>query len=378
MVMAIMLSIVLLGAWLGMMHPKQWQAARGQHTQQVLAQAKQALLAYATQTLGTTQCQLNCPRPGDLPCPDMNNDGVAESSCATAVSRLGRLPWRTLGTGDLRDASGERLWYALSNRYKNNPRVLPLNVDSAGEITLRQLGTTTYDATQGQGVVALVIAPMSVILREDGFQQTRDAEQLNQANAFLDSLQGEDNAQFADATLNGFISAPANAQFNDALLPITASEMHMVMQSLVLAQIKQALLACGEPCASVGWLRLASVQDSTCLGGSSLPANACQASQGSTGRMPLSTSLAQTNRAVAWLFEGNAQHRWFQQNAWREHVFAQVRPQSVTIFVAGEANNGQMRNTAQQKTQLNQYLSDTEGKFSVNKPNDIQWTFTLK
>jgi hypothetical protein len=373
-----MLSMLLLGAWLGMMHPKQWQAARSQHTQQVLAQAKQALLAYATQTLGATQCQLNCPRPGDLPCPDMNNDGVAENSCSSASSRLGRLPWRTLGTGDLRDASGERLWYALSNRYKNNPRLLPLNVDSPGEITLRLMGTTTYDASQGQGVVALMIAPMSVILREDGLQQTRGAEQDNQANAFLDSWQGEDNAQFVDASQNGFISAPASAQFNDALLPITASEMHVVMQSLVLAQIKQAILACGQACATVGWLRPASVQDSTCLGATSLASNACQASQDGMGRMPLSTALAQANSAVAWLFEGSAQHRWFQQNAWRELVLAQVRPQSVTITVAGEASKGQVRNTTQQKTQLNQYVSDPEGKLSVSKGKDIQWTYALK
>ena len=89
-----------------------------QKTLASLALAQQALLAYAAQPLGTTQCEMNCPRPGDLPCPDRNNDGEAESSCST-TSRLGRLPWKTLGTGDLRDGSGERLWYAVSERYKN-------------------------------------------------------------------------------------------------------------------------------------------------------------------------------------------------------------------------------------------------------------------
>lgn len=375
MVMAVMLSVVLLGVWLTMMHPKQWQALRTEHTQQGLAQAKQALLAYATQSLGTTPCQLNCPRPGDLPCPDLNNDGVAESSCTSASARLGRLPWKTLGLGDIRDASGERYWYSLSNRYKNNPRVLPLNVDSAGEISLKQAGFLA-DATQGNGVVAVVIAPMFPLQLEDGVQQTRDDTTINQPSAYLDKLADEDNAQFVDASTNGFVAGASGANFNDVLLAISARDMHTAMQAQVLGNIKQAIRDCGIECSAKSWWRLASPQDVSCLGFGSLPNGACSPADVSLGRLPVSSAMTQNKSNLAFLFEGSAQHRWFQQNGWRELVFAQLGAQSVTITVAGEMNQGQQRNTVEQKTQSNQYLSDTQGQpFTTN---NMQWTYTLK
>ena len=65
---------------------------------QALATAREALLAYATsrpidETVG----------PGYLPCPDLDDDGWAESTCGSMTGetgqwqRLGRLPWKTLG-----------------------------------------------------------------------------------------------------------------------------------------------------------------------------------------------------------------------------------------------------------------------------------------
>lgn len=132
-----------------------------------LALAQQALLAYAQQPLGVTQCESNCPRPGDLPCPDRNNDGIAETSCSN-TTRLGRLPWKTLGIGDVRDGSGERLWYAVSERYKNNPRILPLNLDTSGTWSMLSAEGVLWDATQGDGLVAVLIAPMQPLVREDG------------------------------------------------------------------------------------------------------------------------------------------------------------------------------------------------------------------
>ena len=62
--------------------------------------------------------------PGYLPCPDTDGDGWAEATCGSLdgasgqASRLGLLPWKTLGLPDLRDGYGERLWYAVSSKYK--------------------------------------------------------------------------------------------------------------------------------------------------------------------------------------------------------------------------------------------------------------------
>ncbi len=56
--------------------------------------------------------------------------------------RLGRLPWKTLGLPDLRDAFGERLWYAVSSKHKGllNCTVSPACLDMGPEAAL---GTIT-------------------------------------------------------------------------------------------------------------------------------------------------------------------------------------------------------------------------------------------
>jgi len=47
-----------------------------------------------------------------LPCPDTNNDGVAETTCGTGAPVSGRLPWITLGLGAV-DTWGHRLRYVV-------------------------------------------------------------------------------------------------------------------------------------------------------------------------------------------------------------------------------------------------------------------------
>src|SRR3954467_875417 len=93
--------------------------ARDQATERALAQAREALIAYAVDR------PINAAvGPGYLPCPDLDGDGWAESTCGSLdgtsgqATRLGLLPWKTLGLPSLRDGSGERLWYAVSTKYK--------------------------------------------------------------------------------------------------------------------------------------------------------------------------------------------------------------------------------------------------------------------
>jgi len=98
--------------------------------------------------------------PGSLPCPDsitnipgtnIPNDGIADLLSGTACpSYIGRLPWKTLGISDLRDGSGERLWYALSPEYRDTPH--SLNSETTGSIWL----TGTMPASN---LVAIVFAP---------------------------------------------------------------------------------------------------------------------------------------------------------------------------------------------------------------------------
>jgi hypothetical protein len=124
--------------------------------QEVLAQAKEALLAYVAVSDGTTASMLNSK--ARLPCPDRIGDGVAGiGNCgATGETVVGLLPWSTLGLPPLRDADGECLWYAVSGDFKNATSATNVvNADSTGMIKVvdeagRDLATE---------LVAVVFAP---------------------------------------------------------------------------------------------------------------------------------------------------------------------------------------------------------------------------
>src|SRR5438105_5032007 len=165
-------------------------AQRDRLTDRALAEAREALLAYAADRA------INAiVGPGYLPCPDLDDDGWAESTCGSLdgtsgqAQRLGRLPWKTLGLPDLRDGYGERLWYAVSSKYKGllncgvSRACLDLSPDSAlGTITVRDAsGVVLHDGTVAEsyranegGAVAVVFAPGAPLARADGTPQVRD------------------------------------------------------------------------------------------------------------------------------------------------------------------------------------------------------------
>jgi hypothetical protein len=173
--------------------------------------------------------------------------------------RLGRLPWKTLGLPDVRDAFGERLWYAVSSKHKGllnctvSPACLDMSPEAAlGTITVRSpSGSLVHDGTSASlyapgagGAVAVVIAPGPPLARwaaggAPGAAQVRTCEggscnaaghcltnpptltpKCNPEN-YLDRAPGaafadEDNARFVDrndaagraANGDGFIQGP--------------------------------------------------------------------------------------------------------------------------------------------------------------------------
>jgi type II secretory pathway pseudopilin PulG len=323
-------------------------------TQQALTAAKQALLAYATEEITADRrappllrcdivdgkvpkncsCENNCIRPGDLPCPDLNNDGEAETACSSAASRLGRLPWKTLGVGDIRDGAGERLWYAVSNRYKNNPRLLPLNSETIGTVSLRNAtGAVINNGLATSGLVAVIVSPGQPLTRSDGLVQSRSVANQNNSMHYLDVAFGEDNADFDDVTTNGFILGPVkvmqNNQMvtlsNDIVLPITRDEINAVMEPRVLIEVAQAINyfnsvngANPDP---------ADLADVTCLNNPIINdnSNANCASDPSVmlGRLPAGENATAPSIDI-WasidansILRGESDHNWFQQNGWR-------------------------------------------------------------
>ena len=223
---------------------------RQKRTVAALAQAKEALIAYVAANPDLSGKK----RPGDFPCPAMDEgwsppvvDSCGNSSGTTGQEkRLGRLPWKKLGLPPLRDGSGELLWYAVSNNFKNNTRIPKLDSTTSGTITVRDSsGHLLYGATPGSGVVAVIIAPGAPITRQDGAVQVRppDAGVKN----YLDVALGEDNADFIDReSSNGFIHGPVrdannNILLNDQLIAITVEDVMPALKKRVAYEVRVCL-----------------------------------------------------------------------------------------------------------------------------------------
>lgn len=414
--LAFILALVVTGYILYSQNSIQLKIAQKNKTNQALAMAKQALLAYSAEVItgaingALLTCNNNCPRPGDLPCPDIDNDGSADPPCAATTA--GRLPWKTMGLGDIRDGSGERLWYAVSNQYKNNPRILPLNSDSLGTISYRNnIGNMIYNATTRSGLAAVVISPGATLTRLDNVIQNRTAAFENVANNYLDIAIGEDNADFIDGTTNGFISGEIEIGnqkiLNDTILPITSAEVNTVMETRVLTEVMQAILYNFCPgranfksrtCISLLGSGIndylpdpAAITDNTCLGNGYITNSDCSSNAGiSIGRIPIggNTSPALNagweNQNFNSILQGKSLNNWFQQNAWRELIFYAVAPactqptknctgvgyltlnksltpgnnKRVILIAGGPALIGQVRLTLPNKMALSNYLED--------------------
>jgi hypothetical protein len=213
---------------------------RGDRNMSALRNAKAALIAYAAneqwqlyKTAGTYF------QPGALPCPDQNDDGDADCFGSNTASMIGRLPFTTLGIDDLRDASGERLWYALSHDFRKlrctsipPPPTPPspsgctiINSDTQGQLTA--VGTTP--ATQ---VVAVLFAPGEALQG-----QNRDPANASAHNDPLNYLEGPPN--LSDPVNYVFTSALPSGTFNDRVLVITKGELMAAVEPVVAANIQR-------------------------------------------------------------------------------------------------------------------------------------------
>jgi hypothetical protein len=230
------------------------------HNKRVLEEAKQALLQFAYNYPETNQLG-----PGRLPCADTDNDGTPNSVFGPCT-QLGRFPWnqQNLNLYDIRDADGQRLWYAVSSNFATQGAGAgTVNSDSFGTITIRdQVGNFIYDASGGgDGVAAVIIAPgaetarngvpqdRSVANADDPFDTVADTDPgiINPVN-YLDRFFGiEDNAVFGQGTANGFIFgrvddlAAGSILVNDQIAIITAEEVIEVAQRAALQTYQTAI-----------------------------------------------------------------------------------------------------------------------------------------
>lgn len=293
-----------------------------------LNMAKQALIAYAVSVY-----PLGNDRPGDLPCPDTNNDGKKETSCGNATgssgqtTRLGRLPWKSLGLPDLRDASGERLWYAVSNNFKENTRRLPLNSDTTGSIQF-----VDNSGSSIPNVIAVVIAPGPPIQRLNAAAlQDRTATGENNPTNYLDETYVEDNSDFIDYGTNGFVNgivrdAQGRVLVNDMMVVITYDDLMPLLEKKVAATVLNCLNSyaayAGGPYNNMGRYPWPASMITSAANDYDDTANTL------FGRVPvrmINSNASAPNMLPGWglLPECSVTDNWFRDN-WREQVFYAV------------------------------------------------------
>ena len=208
-------------------------------TRSALEQARDALVSYA---VGHTF------RPGSMPCPDTDDDGVMESFVAgECPSYIGRLPWRTLGVGDLRDEAGERLWYALSPNFRDQPSV-QINSDSKGTRTVFSISTSTVLTTQAVGVVFAPGTALPGQVRD----LTMAACMMSGGTAYMrrdlcasSYLESSSDAAvpWNNASASGpYMAARPSLAFNDKLLVIRTTDFMPLVERRVARDILNTLL----------------------------------------------------------------------------------------------------------------------------------------
>jgi hypothetical protein len=199
---------------------------RDRTARDALQKAKAALIAYAISESWQSYGGYEFKQPGGLPCPDTDADGRAEGLCVTAVSRVGRLPWKNLGADDLRDATGAQLWYALSANFRKYPY-------AAGGYTVINSGTqgqlTVTGATPATNVVAIVFAPGAALSG-----QNRDPANAAAYNLPANFLEGV-NAGYDSFTS----STTATDTYNDRMLVITQADLMNAVEPVVAMMLER-------------------------------------------------------------------------------------------------------------------------------------------
>ncbi len=248
---ALMLLLLLLGVGAGAALFSYFSSAKltlesDQKIADALARAKEALIAYAVKNGDIA----GSARPGDFPCPDTKaptdiNYGTQDGSCS--AGRLGRIPWKTLGIPEPKDASGETLWYA-SGAFRpdsSQPSTRPINSDRRGDITVFAADGTTQLTTQA---VAVIFAPGPAL----GTQSRDPATALcpttgttiaqNRCAAnYLEASAGVNNAVTNGPFIVGRLRDPNYRNYNDRVLLIATPEFMPAVEMRVARELKSLL-----------------------------------------------------------------------------------------------------------------------------------------
>lgn len=217
---------------------------REKATAEALAKANTALIGWSI-----SRGIAGVERPGELPCPD--NDapgtfgyGVQDGSCV--AGKVGRFPWRSVGTEELRDGYGEPLWYAVDGAFRTRDSLsLPINSDTKASMQIYTENGLNLITQPGEEVAAIIFSPGQAIngqSRSSSNSITCPATGTNIlenrcATNYLEAQNGRNNS-----INNGpFIYGKKSDNFNDYVVFIKASKLMSITEKRVGKELKTLL-----------------------------------------------------------------------------------------------------------------------------------------
>ena len=282
--------------------PRALAAQKNAETDAALAQVKQALIGWsAARTPTITSPNI---RPGELPCPDMDNDG-SDNDGACSAGAIGRVPWKTLGIPEPLDGSGETLWYAIAGpfRYKYSPSTPPITSDTLGNLTVYQGSSATTLTSQAIAVVFAPGPPLGTQARGSTTAMCATTgttiQQRNCATNYLESTGGGNNPQ----TGGPFIQAIASGTFNDRVLAITNADLMPLVERRVAREMMAILEQYRAATGAYPWSDLSDGDSNFSYNRPRLPCGTAQPTNwGSGGTPSLPDWLANgcTNPVTGW------------------------------------------------------------------------------
>ena len=227
--------------------PSQTRIKAEAETQKIMVEAKNALIGFAA-TRGYDPSRPGS-RPGQLPCPDTNNDGLAEAPNSTGCpsGNIGRLPWKTLGIDDIRDDAGERLWYAIDPDFARESTACCFDNDTRGMLTVYQGTKATKITSEAAAIIFAPGPPLG--------GQNRDLANQNNPASYLDTTDTVNNAAGTQTPppsplVLTFIAAqnsdtlppsPPPSPFNDRLMIVYAPDIWTVVEMRVAREMLKYL-----------------------------------------------------------------------------------------------------------------------------------------
>jgi hypothetical protein len=254
--------------------PEAIEARRQEKTNEALSLARDALFGYVLKYRDEETAQGRRDRMyGYLPLPDLGSGrngnagctlegcdantftGIAYDANGIIPTVVGRFPWRTLGTGPLRDGHGECLWLIVSSLHSRihraapDPVLPPMNWDTLGQLDI-------VTANGGNALVSALVTshdrPIAIIYSPGHPLGTQDRSNLG-GNDVTECGGNYDAANYLDpaaaAALGGITNYLAGANNTSGVTgdsdpsndPDNAQKKNMLTQGKVFKSVANYL-----------------------------------------------------------------------------------------------------------------------------------------